>query len=33
MPKYVRDIINYLTQDFARAGLELIQTDYCIVKY
>ena len=33
MPEYVKNIINYIKQDFARAGLEIIQTDYKVVKY
>ena len=33
MPKYIKDIINYLKQDFDTAGLELIQTDYCNLKF
>ena len=33
MPKYIKDIINYLKQDFNTAGLELIQTDYCTLKF
>ena len=33
MPEYVKNIIDYIKQDFARAGLEIIQTDYKVVKY
>ena len=32
MPEYVKNI-NYLKEDFARAGLEIIQTDYRVIKY
>ena len=32
MPGYVKKIIDYIKQDFAGAGLEIIQTDYKVVK-
>ena len=32
MPKYVKKIMDYIKQDFARAGLEIIQTNYEVVK-
>ena len=33
VPEYVKNTINYLKADFARAGLEIIQTDYRVIKY
>ena len=29
VPEYVKNIINYLKEDFARAGLEIIETLLC----
>ena len=33
MPEYINEIIDCITQEFALAGLKIIETDYKVVKY
>ena len=33
MPGYVKQIVEYIKDDFARAGLKITEVDYKIVKY
>ena len=33
MPDYVKQIVDYIKDDFARAGLKITEVDYKIVKY
>ena len=32
MPEYVKKIIDYIKRNFAYSGIEIIQTDYKVVK-
>ena len=33
LPGYVKQIVDYIKEDFARAGLQITEVDYKIVKY
>ena len=33
IPRYVKEIVDYITEDFARACLVITEVDYKIVKY
>ena len=33
LPGHVKQIVDYIKEDFARAGLKIVEVDYKIVKY